>query len=779
MPRRILIGAAAIAALAPFYALALPGDTVPPYFEWSDYVSLQLPAHEFIRDELRAGRVPLWIPWVGCGTPLHASQQAAVFYPGLTLPLILFTANDALKLCLLAHLALAYAGQYRLCRSLGASAPAASLAALVVAQCGFMVNHLMAGHVTMVVVAALVPWFLWALVRLLDSPGPGRAALAGAAGGAIAFACHPQIAYYALLLGAAWAAGWFAFAPRSAPRGRAAAWLGIAAVVAALTGAVQILPSAELVLDGHAVSQRGDQTFAVNFAFDALDLARLALPNLAGNPFVGSPQVSDGDFFHEHVAYLGLGAWALAGFGLSRVSARRWQWGAALLALFGLAIALGDSAPWFSLLGRVVPGMFWFRCPGRVFAIVTPLVGLLAARGFDAAISGERCVPVRRLWPFLALTLAAAAVLLPAFVGERAALAWGELFEHAWSTGRQELLAQALFAGNTLAGILLVVRAGQRRRGAIRENSGALQCALAGAALWGVAFGDLAYNNAANFWLEPARPERMPPEIAALDPPVRFVDAPRYPDLDAVYLSYSRLVETAVAARRSMVGVNDGGILPGALGRYFRAVERAPHRALAIGACDYATRRGGRWIALRGSLPRLRLVPSADGALVFTPIDELTLSQLNLLRKVAGTHRRAVAEAPNTDAPARRLEAPPAPPEAPDSLAPSIKTVHEDPQNLVLDVSTPQDVLLVVADLFYPGWQCAIDGQPTAIEAAHGVFRAVAVPHGTHRVEFHYRSAAFRWGAIGSIAGLIILTILAAIAKSNNKSKNVWHLTVA
>src|SRR5688500_9614134 len=72
-------------ALSPYYPLLWPDGRMLP---GSDYECYQVPVHRFVRSELLRGRFPLWMPSLGCGTPLHAAQQAAVTYPLLT-PLLL------------------------------------------------------------------------------------------------------------------------------------------------------------------------------------------------------------------------------------------------------------------------------------------------------------------------------------------------------------------------------------------------------------------------------------------------------------------------------------------------------------------------------------------------------------------------------------------------------------------------------------------------------------------------------------------------------------------
>jgi len=46
--------------------------------------------------------------------------------------------------------------------------------------------------------------------------------------------------------------------------------------------------------------------------------------------------------------------------------------------------------------------------------------------------------------------------------------------------------------------------------------------------------------------------------------------------------------------------------------------------------------------------------------------------------------------------------------------------------------------LLVLHDLYYPGWLAEIDGMATPILCADVLFRALEVPAGTHRITFRF-----------------------------------------
>jgi uncharacterized membrane protein YfhO len=74
-----------------------------------------------------------------------------------------------------------------------------------------------------------------------------------------------------------------------------------------------------------------------------------------------------------------------------------------------------------------------------------------------------------------------------------------------------------------------------------------------------------------------------------------------------------------------------------------------------------------------------------------------------------------------------------------------------------LDVNATADGRLVLADLAYPGWQVAVDGQAVTAPPTVGMFRAVDVPAGKHTVVWSYRPRAVYWGAALSGLGVVWL----------------------
>ena len=64
------------------------------------------------------------------------------------------------------------------------------------------------------------------------------------------------------------------------------------------------------------------------------------------------------------------------------------------------------------------------------------------------------------------------------------------------------------------------------------------------------------------------------------------------------------------------------------------------------------------------------------------------------------------------------------------------------------------DGFILLNEINYPGWSATVDGQAAAILPADGIFRAVHVKAGSHRLEFTFWPRHFLWGAAMSLLTL-------------------------
>jgi hypothetical protein len=69
----------------------------------------------------------------------------------------------------------------------------------------------------------------------------------------------------------------------------------------------------------------------------------------------------------------------------------------------------------------------------------------------------------------------------------------------------------------------------------------------------------------------------------------------------------------------------------------------------------------------------------------------------------------------------------------------------DDPDQVQLKVATKCPGYLVLADLYYPGWQASIDGKPSEIYRANFAFRAVKIEPAQHTVLFSYQRVSLSW----------------------------------
>jgi hypothetical protein len=146
--------------------------------------------------------------------------------------------------------------------------------------------------------------------------------------------------------------------------------------------------------------------------------------------------------------------------------------------------------------------------------------------------------------------------------------------------------------------------------------------------------------------------------------------------------------------------------------------------------------------------PRVWLVTEAEA------VDgEEALARIRGASQVAFDPRRTVLLEVRPD------ELPPLPggTVAPESRA---QISRYEPTRLVIDTAAPTATVLVVSEMFYPGWEATVDGQAVPIKVADYLLRGVALPVGQHTVEMRYRASAARSGAIISCLTLLLLCAL-------------------
>ena len=77
------------------------------------------------------------------------------------------------------------------------------------------------------------------------------------------------------------------------------------------------------------------------------------------------------------------------------------------------------------------------------------------------------------------------------------------------------------------------------------------------------------------------------------------------------------------------------------------------------------------------------------------------------------------------------------------------------------EVEATRPCLLVLTDLYYPGWEVRINDQPAELLKAYGFVRAVELPAGSSRVDFIFRPTNLSLILFVTLSGLLIILGLA------------------
>ena len=105
-----------------------------------------------------------------------------------------------------------------------------------------------------------------------------------------------------------------------------------------------------------------------------------------------------------------------------------------------------------------------------------------------------------------------------------------------------------------------------------------------------------------------------------------------------------------------------------------------------------------------------------------------------------------------------------------DSLS-TIQLTSYEPNRLVYKASTPKDGVVVFSEIYYPGWQVTIDGQPVDIARADYILRAINMPAGEHTIEMWFDPQSIHVTESIAYAALALLLIGVMVLAWTQRSK--------
>ena len=355
-------------------------------FPW-DFRGVQLPMISYLADELRSGRVALWSPYTYCGYPVFANIEACFFHPLVLLSAWFssHTSLDSLPQMLewIVVIQVWFAGiaAYYLFREFGGGRASAFAGAVIFQTGGYFASR--AQHIGAMMAVAWMPMAWLAVLRLRQPPRLRWLAVLGAALGMSILGGFPQPTLAVFVTTVVFA---LVLAACRLARLSITPYVASGCILGIALASVQFIPTAQLT--AHSVTKYRAEWLGTGGGLYWESLVSLVAPNYYGifdmSRFKGPGDVS---FLY---LYCSIGGLLLAAYALY---ARRNRYVAvfAIMVLFGLIWMLGDKAPVYRLVYRLLPLPVKIGIhPEYTYCIFNLGLAGLAAIGLEAAPVAER-----------------------------------------------------------------------------------------------------------------------------------------------------------------------------------------------------------------------------------------------------------------------------------------------------------------------------------------------------------------------------------------------------
>ena len=109
------------------------------------------------------------------------------------------------------------------------------------------------------------------------------------------------------------------------------------------------------------------------------------------------------------------------------------------------------------------------------------------------------------------------------------------------------------------------------------------------------------------------------------------------------------------------------------------------------------------------------------------------------------------------------LESAPPPLAAPTGApAETVSITRSEPDRVTITAGTSADGLLILSQMYDPGWHAYVDGERVTVQVANHLFQAVPLPAGTHTVEVRYEPRSLLLGlGITALTGAGLIAVAA------------------
>jgi len=730
-----------------------------------------------------SGRYPLWQPWVFSGMP---TVEAFSFLSGLYFPnaATAFLHLDGMALQLI-HLLFGGMGMYFFLRNQSIALSAAWFGGAVFMLNPAMTAMLVHGHGSQLMTAAYLPWLLWAAMRLMERGRLQDAGMLAILAGFQLQRSHVQIAWYSWLLMLILVVV-LSFSSRLPIRKLFGRWglLLVALGCALLMSAAIWLPAsgyAPWSVRGMASGGAGSAwEYATLWSMHPIEFGTLLLPGIfgfGGITYWGFMPFTDYPHYTGIVVLLlaFVGGWVL----------RREPLGFLYLfvALLSALLSFGRFfSPVFDLFYHAAPFFSRFRVPSMALIMFYPVVAALAAHGASALFRARPEI-LRNPLRWASLVFAVLLVLtLMLGAGGGSENFFRSLFpspsvgsfDLAWMVNRVRweqieggVLLMALFVAIAVGLLWLGIKKMIPLQVAIHLF---LVAALVDLALCDIKIVSPSASSLRTGSLvsrESIRPALEPDEVtewlARQEKPTRVYPAGPLFSENKFALSGIESVggyHPAKFARYEQFLAGTGnlaslGVLRVLNVGFVLTASPVEHSSLTLvksGELQLARGPQKVWIyRLDGTMPRVWTAGKAVGV-----ADDREL--FRLLERQGGQGTVQPGEVVYVDE---------ASPLAGRSFSPAIITkVELESESSVIEISAPNEALLVQSEIFYPlRWRAYLDGQPVSVERVNGLLRGVVVPAGTHRVGFVYDRSVFETARTLSFAGfgVVLLMLIAGV----------------